>query len=105
MILVEPLPVVDMQLAPAAQIADRLNHTVPAHGDQKFRRRPQDGMTLVLAGFRRIAWDTFNPHPDMSNLPRETVFVGPATAIRMRSTRATLLRWVCRSCCYCIRGS
>src|SRR5262249_15577843 len=24
----------------------------------------------------RIAWDGFNPHPDMADLPRETVFVG-----------------------------
>ena len=78
-ILVDPLPVVDMQLAPAAQIADRMNPygiepTVTRNfGD--IRKMLNDlGVNWVPA---RIAWDAFNPHPDMANLPRETVFVGP----------------------------
>ena len=68
-----------MQLAPAAQIADRMNPygTEPTvtrnFGD--IRKMLNDlGVNWVPA---RIAWDAFNPHPDMANLPRETVFVGP----------------------------
>jgi ABC-2 type transport system permease protein len=79
MILVDPLPVVDVQLAPAAQIADRLN---PYGADPTVTRNFGD-VRKLLAGLgvswvpARIAWDAFNPHPDMANLPRETVFVGP----------------------------
>lgn len=79
MILVDPLPALDVRLAPAAQMAAQLNPygreptAVRNYGD--VRKLLVDvGVNWVPA---RIAWDAFNPHPDMSNLPRETVFVGP----------------------------
>ena len=78
MILLDPLPAVDMRLAPAAPFAAQLN---------PYRQNPQSQMNfgdvrkmLIDLGINwvpaRIAWDGYNPHPDMSQLPRETVFVG-----------------------------
>jgi ABC-2 type transport system permease protein len=76
-VLVDPLPALDIRLAPAAQMAGDLNPyareatAIRNYGDvRKFLI--DFGVNWVPA---RIAWDSFNPHPDMSDLPRETVFV------------------------------
>lgn len=78
LVLVDPLPVVDLRLAPAAQIADRLS----PYGAEPMVTRNFGDVRKMLSdlGVRwvpaRLAWDAFNPHPDMASLPRETVFVG-----------------------------
>jgi ABC-2 type transport system permease protein len=77
LLLVDPLPMVDIRLAPAADLANQIN---------PYQREP--AARLVFGNIRealeslglnwtpaKIAWDAFNPHPDMSDLPQETVFV------------------------------
>lgn len=78
LVLVDPLPVVDLRLAPAAQMADRLN----PYGAEPMVTRNFGDVRKMLSELgvgwvpARLVWDAFNPHPDMANLPRETVFVG-----------------------------
>jgi hypothetical protein len=68
---------VDMRLAPAADLANQIN---------PYQREPT--ARLVFGNIRealeslglnwtpaKIAWDAFNPHPGMADLPQETVFV------------------------------
>jgi ABC-2 type transport system permease protein len=76
--LLDPIPIVDMRLAPAADLASQID---------PFRQSP--AARLVFGDIRgaltalglnwvpaRVVWDGFNPHPDLAELPRETVFVG-----------------------------
>jgi ABC-2 type transport system permease protein len=77
-LLVDPLPMLDLRLAPAAELASQVDPY-----------RPTPTARLVFGNIREalesfginwvpalIAWDGFNPHPDLADLPQETVFVG-----------------------------
>lgn len=78
MMLVDPLPMIDLRLAPAADLAAQVDPFRP----QAAARLVYGDIRSALAGFglnwvpARIAWDGFNPHPDLAELPQETVFVG-----------------------------
>jgi ABC-2 type transport system permease protein len=78
LMLVDPLPMIDMRLAPAADVASQIDPYRPTpsarlvFGDIRTALAGL-GLNWVPAG---IAWDGFNPHPDLAELPRETVFVG-----------------------------
>jgi len=79
-VLVDPLPAMDMRLAPAAPMAARANpYADPA---QAFmRKNTGDSQTfMVELGFlwrpTQIVWDTYSPHPEFAQLPKEVVFVG-----------------------------
>jgi ABC-2 type transport system permease protein len=80
LILVDPLPLLDLTLAPAAPMAAQIDPfrqqdpTVRVnYGD--VRKLLYDlGVNWVPA---RVAWDSFNAHPDMTALPAEAVFVTP----------------------------
>jgi ABC-2 type transport system permease protein len=78
LVLLDPLPVFDVRLAPAAELAAEID---------PYRQAPAARLVFgdirsALRGFdinwvpARIAWDGFNPHPDLADLPQETVFVG-----------------------------
>lgn len=75
--LLDPLPLIDLRLAPAADLASQIDPYRPAAAT----RLVFGDIRAALAGFGlnwvpgRIAWDGFNPHPDLANLPQETVFV------------------------------
>jgi ABC-2 type transport system permease protein len=75
--LLDPLPMIDLRLAPAADLASQIDPYRPAAA----ARIVFGDIRTALAGFglnwvpARIAWDGFNPHPDLANLPQETVFV------------------------------
>jgi ABC-2 type transport system permease protein len=81
LVLVDPLPAVDMRLAPAATMAARVNPYKSGEiavaeknvGDVQQLARAL-GVTWSPA---RIAWDSYRPHPELSQLPREVIFVGP----------------------------
>lgn len=89
--LLDPLPLIDLRLAPAADLASQIDPYRPAAAT----RLVFGDIRAALAGFGlnwvpgRIAWDGFNPHPDLANLPRETVFVaagnGNADALNRQS--------------------
>jgi ABC-2 type transport system permease protein len=80
LIVVDPLPALDIMLSPAAPVAAQINpykkqesNVTVNYGD--VRQMLFDlGVNWVPA---RIAWDSFNAHPDMSGLPPEAVFVSP----------------------------
>jgi ABC-2 type transport system permease protein len=78
LMLVDPLPMIDVRLAPAADLASEIDPYRPAAS----ARIVHGNIRGALEGFginwtpARIAWDGFNPHPDLAELPRETVFVG-----------------------------
>jgi len=79
LLLDDPLPIVNMGLAPAEE---------PGAGMNPFMRQgqpppePKGDIRGFLAelGFQwdpaMIAWDSYNPHPDLAHLPPEVVFLG-----------------------------
>ena len=79
MILVDPLPAVNPTLAPTEWVGDGNPFTYPPgsarpgpRGD--VRRWMQDlGVDWEPT---RILWDGYNPHPDLSYMPSEVVFLG-----------------------------
>jgi ABC-2 type transport system permease protein len=76
--LLDPIPVIDLRLAPAADLAGQIDPFRPASS----ARLVFGDIRGALTGFglnwvpARVVWDGFNPHPDLAELPRETVFVG-----------------------------
>jgi gliding motility-associated transport system permease protein/gliding motility-associatede transport system auxiliary component len=78
LMLLDPLPMIDLHLAPAADLASQIDPFRPAaaarlvFGDIRTALG-RFGLNWVPAG---IVWDGFNPHPDLANLSQETVFVG-----------------------------
>ncbi len=94
LLLVDPLPAIDLNLAPAADLATE----VDPYRQQAATRLVYGNIRGALAQLginwvpALVAWDGFNPHPDLAELPRETVFVtsgnGNVNAIN-RSNPAT----------------
>jgi ABC-2 type transport system permease protein len=78
LLVVDPLPVVNVSLSPSEQAGANQN---PFIGTQQ-QPQPKGDIRRFLAelGFSwdpaRIVWDTHNPHPDLAHLPTEVVFVG-----------------------------
>ncbi|MBK5293988.1 MAG: Gldg family protein [Acidobacteriia bacterium] len=77
-ILVDPLPAFNVSLSPAASGAQPENPFQPAPAVETAATdvRPLLNALGVEWDTRRIAWDTYNPHPELRNLPPEIVFVG-----------------------------
>jgi gliding motility-associated transport system permease protein/gliding motility-associatede transport system auxiliary component len=80
LLVVDPLPAMDMRLAPAAGMAERLN---PYRNPRQALVQKNYGdlqKALLSVGVNwpaaRIAWDSYRPHAEMSHLPREVVVVG-----------------------------
>ena len=76
--LLDPLPAIDLNLAPAADLASRVNPFEPPSAARIVYGNIREalvglGLNWVPA---RVTWDGFNPHPDLAELPRETIFVG-----------------------------
>jgi ABC-2 type transport system permease protein len=91
LLLVDPLPMIDLRLAPAADLASRID---------PYRREPS--ARLIYGNIRQaleglginwapalIAWDVFNPHPGMADLPQEAVFVSAANGNPNAFSRAS----------------
>ena len=80
LLLVDPLPVVNLGLAPSEP---------PGAAQNPFMRQgqpppsPKGNVQAFLAGLGiswdpgGIVWDAYNPHPDLGHLPPEVVFLGP----------------------------
>ena len=79
LLLVDPLPTVDLSLSPSEE---------PGAGQNPFTQQNQPPPTpkgdiqalLTSLGVRwdssSILWDAYNPHPDLAHLPPEVVFIG-----------------------------
>ncbi|HEV8317003.1 MAG TPA: Gldg family protein [Vicinamibacterales bacterium] len=80
LIVVDPLPTLDIALSPAAPVAAQINpykkqeSNVTVNYGNVRQMLVDLGVNWVPA---RIAWDSFNAHPDMTGLPPEAVFVSP----------------------------
>lgn len=79
LLLVDPLPVVNISLAPSERPGAQQNPFMRQQGPPP---EPKGDVRALLAGlgFRwdpgSVVWDTYNPHPDLAHLPPEIVFVG-----------------------------
>ena len=79
LLLVDPLPIVNLGLSPSEQPGSNTN---PFMRQQQPPPRPKGEIRGFLSelGFQwdpaTITWDTYNPHPDLAHLPPEVVFLG-----------------------------
>lgn len=81
MLLVDPMPIVDIGLAPTEESGANVNPFMRNRGPQpKPKGQIAALMNKVGVQWRttQIVWDAYNPHPEMANLPPEVVFVGRA---------------------------
>jgi ABC-2 type transport system permease protein len=79
LLLIDPLPVVNIGLAPSEQPgADRNPFT-----QNQQQPKPKGDIEKLLneIGINwnkgHVIWDGYNPHPDLAQLPPEIVFIGP----------------------------
>jgi ABC-2 type transport system permease protein len=68
LLLVDPMPAFNLDLAPQ----EAAEPAAPA----KANLRPLMDLLGVAWPTNRIAWDNYNPHPQLKSLPKEVVFVG-----------------------------
>lgn len=79
LVIVDPAFSVDMRLSPAANMFEQIN---PYRRQELVLRKNYGDIQKMMAEIgvawppARIVWDSYNPHPDMAQLPREVVFVG-----------------------------
>src|SRR5262249_4104459 len=79
LVVVDPAFSADMRLSPAAPMFERVN---PYRRREMVLLKNYGDIQKMMSeiGVRwppaRIVWDSYNPHPDMPQLPREVVFVG-----------------------------
>lgn len=78
LLLDDPLPVINVSLAPSEPPGGNTNPFMRNQAPQI----PKGDIQGMLAKFginwdsAKIVWDTYNPHPDLAHLPPEVVFVG-----------------------------
>lgn len=81
LLIVDPVPAVDMSLAPSAPMAAALD---PYQQMPAVRKKAGD-VQKMLREFgvnwppAQVAWDSYRPHPEMAQMPPEVVFVGPGS--------------------------
>jgi len=79
LLLVDPLPAVNLTLAPLEQAGNSnpfMRQQAPPEPKGNIQRFMADiGVNWNTA---QIAWDTYNPHPDMASIPPEIIFLGSA---------------------------
>jgi ABC-2 type transport system permease protein len=79
LLLVDPLPVVNIGLSPSEQPGADMNPFMRQQGPPP---KPKGNIQQLLSslGVRwnsgQVVWDSYNPHPDLAHLPPEVVFVG-----------------------------
>jgi len=79
LLLIDPLPVINIALAPSERSGANMNPFMqqqaapPAEKGDIQRFMSEIGVSWNSAS---IIWDTYNPHPDLAQLPPEVVFVG-----------------------------
>ena len=79
MILVDPIPAVNPTLSPTEWVGDGNPFTYPPGSP---RPGPRGNVRQWMRDLgvdwepTRIVWDSYNPHPDLSTMPFEVVFLG-----------------------------
>ena len=79
LLLVDPLPIVNLSLAPSEQAGADMNPFM-RQGQPPPEPKGDIRAFLEKLGIRwdpsLIVWDAYNPHPDLAHLPPEVVFLG-----------------------------
>lgn len=73
LLLVDPMPAFNLDLAP--QDPAPTGPFAPGSSTPKANLRPLMDLLGVSWQTNRIAWDNYNPHPQLKTLPKEVVFV------------------------------
>ena len=79
MLLLDPLPIVDVGLSPSEESGANVNPFMRNRGPQP---QPKGNINNLLGRIgiqwnsASVVWDGYNPHPEMAGLPPEVVFVG-----------------------------
>jgi ABC-2 type transport system permease protein len=80
LLLVDPLPIVNLGLAPSER-PDANRNPFMSQGQPPPQPKGNIQGMLARLGVRwnpaAVIWDGYNPHPDLAHLPEEVVFVGP----------------------------
>ena len=74
LLLVDPMPAFDLDLAPQ-EPASAGPFAAPPSATAKTNLRPLMDLLGVTWQTNRIAWDNYNPHPQLRTLPKEVIFV------------------------------
>jgi len=79
MLLLDPLPMVDVSLSPSEESGANVNPFMRNRGQQP---KPKGGINNLLGSIgvlwnkATVVWDGYNPHPELANVPPEIVFIG-----------------------------
>ncbi len=79
LLLVDPLPVVNIGLSPSERAGANKN---PFQQNQGPPPKPKGNIQGLLSkvgvnwNIRQVTWDAYNPHPELAGIPPEVVFVG-----------------------------
>ncbi|HAK55182.1 MAG: Gldg family protein [Vicinamibacterales bacterium] len=79
LMLVDPMPTIDLSLAPAEEPGANRN---PFMQQGQPPPPPKGNVQALMARLgvawdpTQVVWDAYNPHPDLAQLPPEVVFVG-----------------------------
>ncbi len=79
LLLVDPMPVVNLGLSPSEQAGANQNPFMRNQGPPPKQKGDIQGFLASLGvswDKSIIVWDTYNPHPDLEQLPPEVVFMG-----------------------------
>ena len=79
LLLVDPMPVINLGLSPSEQAGANQNPFMRNQGPPPKQKGDIQGfLTSLGVSWDKsiIVWDTYNPHPDLEQLPPEVVFVG-----------------------------
>jgi ABC-2 type transport system permease protein len=78
LLLLDPMPAFNLELAPQdiQQQPSPFQLQAPPPQSPKANLRPLLDAAGVTWQTSRIAWDNYNPHPQLKSLPKEFVFVG-----------------------------
>lgn len=83
LLLIDPLPIVNIGLAPAEPASANTN---PFMQNRAPQPKPKGDIEAFLNALginwdkTKVVWDFYNPHPDLAQLPPQIVFVGRGNA-------------------------
>lgn len=80
LLLVDPMPLVNISLSPVLPSGSQTNPFQQNQAPQQAEKgRIEEFMTSIGVNWNpgSVLWDSYNPHPDLSPLQQEIIFVGP----------------------------
>ena len=78
LLLIDPLPLIDIGLAPVERPGANRNPFMQQGAPPKQKGNVRAMMARFGVNWDpgRVIWDAYNPHPDLAHLPEEVVFLG-----------------------------